>query len=76
MTEPIRLGIFGWPVAHSKSPQMHEAAAKALGLDLRYERFAVEPADLAGTSDPSLGVSGDAERRIDRVRTGLEVPGF
>lgn len=41
MADPIRLGIFGWPVAHSKSPQMHEAAARALGLDLRYERFGV-----------------------------------
>lgn len=46
MSDPIRLGIFGWPVEHSKSPQMHEAAARALGLDLRYERFAVEPRDL------------------------------
>ncbi|MGB5696741.1 MAG: shikimate dehydrogenase [Polyangiales bacterium] len=44
MTEPIRVGIFGWPVGHSRSPQMHEAAARALGIDLRYERFAV-PAD-------------------------------
>ncbi|MGB8224452.1 MAG: shikimate dehydrogenase [Polyangiales bacterium] len=47
MTDPIRLGIFGWPVAHSKSPQMHEAAARALGIELRYERFEVAPADLA-----------------------------
>lgn len=47
MSDPIRLGIFGWPVAHSKSPQMHEAAARALGLTLDYERFAVEPGELA-----------------------------
>ena len=46
MSEPIRLGIFGWPVAHSKSPQMHESAARALGLELHYERFEVAPADL------------------------------
>ncbi len=46
MSNPIRLGIFGWPVAHSKSPQMHEAAARALGIELRYERFGVAPADL------------------------------
>ena len=46
MTDPIRLGIFGWPVAHSKSPQMHEAAARALGLELRYERFGVAPPGL------------------------------
>ncbi len=47
MTDPIRLGIFGWPVAHSKSPQMHEAAARALGIALRYERFEVAPEGLA-----------------------------
>jgi len=47
MTNPIRLGIFGWPVAHSKSPQMHEAAARALGIALRYERFEVAPEGLA-----------------------------
>lgn len=47
MTSPIRLGIFGWPVAHSKSPQMHESAARALGIELRYDRFAVEPSALA-----------------------------
>ena len=47
MSDAIRLGIFGWPVAHSKSPQMHESAASALGIELRYERFEVAPDDLA-----------------------------
>ena len=47
MSDPIRLGIFGWPVAHSKSPQMHESAARAIGIELRYERFEVTPDDLA-----------------------------
>ena len=47
MTNPIRLGIFGWPVAHSKSPQMHQSAAAALGIELRYERFEVAPEGLA-----------------------------
>jgi len=47
MADAIQLGIFGWPVAHSKSPQMHEAAARALGIALRYERFEVEPTGLA-----------------------------
>ena len=47
MSDAIRLGIFGWPVAHSKSPQMHESAASALGIELRYERFEVTPDDLA-----------------------------
>ena len=47
MSDPIRVGIFGWPVAHSKSPQMHESAARALGIELQYERFEVAPDDLA-----------------------------
>jgi len=47
MSDAIRLGIFGWPVAHSKSPQMHQSAASALGIELRYERFEVAPDDLA-----------------------------
>ncbi len=48
MSDSIHLGILGWPVAHSKSPQMHESAARALGIKLRYERFEVAPDDLAG----------------------------
>ena len=28
------VGLLGWPVAHSLSPAMHNAAARALGLDL------------------------------------------
>ena len=47
MTHPLRLGIFGWPVAHSKSPAMHESAARALGIALRYESFAVPASELA-----------------------------
>lgn len=49
--DPIRLGIFGWPVEHSRSPQMHLAAAKALGLHLTYERFAVRAEELAQEVD-------------------------
>ncbi len=32
-----RVGIIGWPVAHSVSPAMHNAAFEALGMDWRYE---------------------------------------
>ena len=59
VTDPIRLGIFGWPVAHSKSPQMHESAARALGIDLQYERFEVPPEELAEA------VRSKHEARID-----------
>ncbi len=38
--------LLGWPVAHSRSPAMHSAAAAHLGLPLRYRTLAVEPEDL------------------------------
>ena len=37
-------GIIGWPVAHSLSPAMHNAAFAALGLDWTYVAFPVDPA--------------------------------
>lgn len=40
-------GIFGWPVGHSRSPAMHNAAFAALGLDAVYVPFAVQPDKLA-----------------------------
>jgi len=40
-------GIIGWPVAHSLSPAMHNAAFRALGLDWTYVAFPVDPARVA-----------------------------
>jgi shikimate dehydrogenase len=37
------VGVLGWPVAHSRSPAMHNAAFRELGLDWRYELLPVEP---------------------------------
>ena len=37
-------GIIGWPVEHSLSPAMHNAAFGALGLNWVYAAFPVEPA--------------------------------
>jgi shikimate dehydrogenase len=40
-----RLGVLGWPVAHSRSPAMHNSALAALGMsDWRYQRLPVPPA--------------------------------
>ena len=36
---PIRLGVFGDPVAHSLSPQMHNAALRAFEINMQYARF-------------------------------------
>ncbi|MHB8658499.1 MAG: shikimate dehydrogenase family protein [Solirubrobacteraceae bacterium] len=32
MSERTRLGVLGWPVAHSRSPAMHNAALRTVGL--------------------------------------------
>jgi shikimate dehydrogenase len=42
-SKPARLAVLGWPVAHSASPVMHQAALEANGIDARYIRLAVEP---------------------------------
>lgn len=44
MTEKV--GLLGWPVAHSVSPAMHNAAFAALGLDWQYDLLPVPPGDL------------------------------
>lgn len=45
----MRVGLFGYPVAHSASPRMHNAAFAALGLaDWRYELWETAPEDLGG----------------------------
>jgi len=40
-------GVIGWPVEHSLSPAIHNAAFAALGLDWAYVPLAVPPARLA-----------------------------
>src|SRR5919197_925827 len=43
---PIRLGIFGDPVAHSLSPEMQNAALRACEIDAQYARFHIRPDEL------------------------------
>jgi len=40
------VGVLGWPVAHSLSPPMHNAAFREAGLDFVYVAFAVPPEQL------------------------------
>jgi shikimate dehydrogenase len=53
-------GVIGWPVEHSRSPQMHNAAFDALGMDWAYVALPVAPdrleAALRGL--PALGFAG------------------
>ena len=44
-------GLFGYPVEHSFSPAMHNAAFKALGLNWAYLPFKVEPRYLSQAVD-------------------------
>ncbi len=49
------VGVIGWPIEHSVSPAMHNAAFRALGLDWCYLPFAVPPSRIA---DALAGVRG------------------
>jgi len=58
---PRRFGVLGWPVAHSRSPAMHQAAYAELGLDgCRYQRLPVPPEAFEETvrALPHAGFSG------------------
>jgi shikimate dehydrogenase len=57
----IYLGVCGWPVAHSRSPQMHNAGLAAAGLeDWRYLRLPLPPELFAETvrALPGVGFRG------------------
>jgi shikimate dehydrogenase len=46
-----RLGVLGWPVAHSRSPAIHNAAFASLGMaDWCYQRLPVPPPLFAETT--------------------------
>jgi shikimate dehydrogenase len=50
MSDRKRLGVLGWPVAHSRSPAMQNAALQEVGLtDWRYQLLPVPPDRFADT---------------------------
>ncbi len=59
MPEATRLGVLGWPVAHSRSPAMHNAALRELGLapQWSYQRLPVTP-ELFAETTRALGGAG------------------
>ncbi|HEX2622332.1 MAG TPA: shikimate dehydrogenase [Phototrophicaceae bacterium] len=38
-----KVGIIGWPLGHSLSPAMHNAAFRVLGMDWEYDLMAIPP---------------------------------
>ena len=57
----INLGLVGWPVEHSVSPQLQAGALRSVGLDGQYRLYPVAPMP-AG--------EGDFEALLDRLRSG------
>ncbi|HEV2980205.1 MAG TPA: shikimate dehydrogenase, partial [Solirubrobacteraceae bacterium] len=58
------LGVIGWPVAHSRSPAMFEAAFAACGLeDWSYQRLPLPP-ELFDDTVRALGTGGFAGANV------------
>ncbi len=55
----IKLGLTGYPLEHSLSPMLHEAALRAAGLQGSYSLYAVRPGDKKGL-----------DSLVSRVRSG------
>lgn len=53
-------GVMGWPVAHSRSPLLHNFWLDRYGIDGAYVPFAVRPGEVARAlrALPNLGVAG------------------
>jgi shikimate dehydrogenase len=58
VTAPARLAVLGSPIAHSRSPRLHAAAYRVLGLDWQYEAI-----DVVGDALPGFLASRDASWR-------------
>lgn len=41
-----RLGVLGWPIGHSISPQLHNTICEVTGYNFYYDKFAVSPEQL------------------------------
>ncbi len=63
---PARLAVLGYPVAHSASPAMHQAALDALNLAMRYIKIEVQPGRVAAVLDRL--------RELDFVGVNVTVP--
>lgn len=67
MTGRTRIvALFGYPITHSRSPEMHNAAFRALHLDYRYVPFAVAP--------PALRTAVAGIRAFGMVGANVTIP--
>lgn len=63
-------GLIGYPVAHSKSPLMHNTAFEVLGLDYTYELFEVKEDEVKEAFEDlkQLGVAGFNCTMPDKIK--------
>lgn len=59
-------GVLAWPVGHSRSPAMHNAAFREAGLDFVYLAFGVPPAQ--------LGAAVEGLRALNFVGANFTIP--
>ncbi len=67
----LRLGLTGYPLGHSLSPQLHEAALDAMGLEGSYRLYPVPPDE---TGSQSLSGLCMALRRGDIHGLNVTIP--
>ncbi|PZQ91538.1 MAG: shikimate dehydrogenase [Leifsonia xyli] len=78
MSDRSRLAVLGSPIEHSRSPQLHLAAYRVLGLDWSYDRVEVDDAGLdafvAGldTSWRGLSLTMPLKRRVAELVPELD----
>lgn len=63
---PARLAVIGHPIAHSKSPQMHQAALDSAGIKCKYIRVEARPEEFQRTID--------VLRSMDFIGVNVTVP--
>lgn len=70
----MRCYLIGYPVEHSLSPMMHNAAFRRLGIDYRYEAVSVNPKHLGDFVEGSLrrpevrGVNVTIPHKVEVIR--------
>ncbi|MGL4400623.1 MAG: shikimate dehydrogenase [Luteolibacter sp.] len=65
-SKPARLAVIGHPVVHSASPQMHQPALDAAGINARYIRLDIEPGQ--------VGEALSRLRALDFIGCNVTVP--
>jgi len=70
-------GLLGFPVRHSLSPAMHNAAFRALNLPAEYRLFEVKPEELEGfllNNAPISDIDGNSFRLTDLSGFNVTIP--